>query len=196
MKKNNVGIFVFNNIELLDFTGPYEVFSVTTDNFGQKLCNTFLIGNSLNSLTSVNGMKFMPDYSIKDHPEIDILILPGGNGTKEEMFVKESIDWIKRISKSCNLILSVCTGTRLLSSAGLLDDLEYTTHHQCFQELESICPNGKLNKNIRFTTKGKVLTSGGISAGIDLSLHVVETLFGNDIKQKTMAYMEYGSWSI
>ncbi|XDD45721.1 DJ-1/PfpI family protein [Leptospira sp. WS39.C2] len=196
MKKINVGIFVFNHIELLDFTGPYEVFSVTTNKSEENLCNTFLIGNSTNQLVSVNGLKFLPDYSIDDHPDIDILVLPGGNGTKEEMFVKNSINWIKNVNKTCEYILSVCTGARLLASAGLLDELEYTTHHECFEELESICPKGKLNKNIRFTSKGKILTSGGISAGIDLSLHVVETLFGNEIKQKTMAYMEYGNWSI
>ncbi|MCW7494872.1 DJ-1/PfpI family protein [Leptospira sp. 2 VSF19] len=194
MKKINVGILVFNNIELLDFTGPYEVFSVTKDLSGNFLFNTFLIGKSDEILKSVNGLKYIPDYTIFDHPNLDILIIPGGIGTKEIMFDIQISNWIEQLFPKLFYIITVCTGVRILSSTKLMDNLEYTTHHDCFDELELISPHAKLNRNIRFTNNGKILTSGGISAGIDLSLHVVECYFGNEIKNKTIEYMEYGNW--
>ncbi|TGM87975.1 DJ-1/PfpI family protein [Leptospira bouyouniensis] len=194
MKKINVGILVFNNIELLDFTGPYEVFSVTKDLSGNFLFNTFLIGKNNEILKSVNGLKYIPDYTIFDHPNLDILIIPGGIGTKEIMFDLQISNWIEQLFPKLFYIITVCTGVRILSSTKIMDNLEYTTHHDCFDELELISPNAKLNRNTRFTTNGKILTSGGISAGIDLSLHVVERYFGNEIKNKTIEYMEYGNW--
>ncbi|ABZ94697.1 Transcriptional regulator, ThiJ/PfpI family protein [Leptospira biflexa serovar Patoc strain 'Patoc 1 (Ames)'] len=194
MKKINVGILVFNNIELLDFTGPYEVFSVCKDQSDNLLFNTFLIGKNTDVLNSVNGLKYLPDFAIFNHPSLEILIIPGGIGTKEIMFDNEIINWIEQLFPNLSYIITVCTGVRVLSSTKFMNNLEYTTHHDCFEELEKICTQGNLNRNTRYTTEGKILTSGGISAGIDLSLHVLEKYFGNEIKNKTMEYMEYGNW--
>lgn len=194
MDKRNVGIFVFPNIELLDFAGPYEVFSVSKDSDEKPLFQTFLIGKDKETFRSVNGLQCIPDFSIDEHPNLDILIIPGGIGTKDMMLDVKIVHWIKSQYPQLTYLLSVCTGARILSQTGLLDNIEYTTHHDCFAELEDLCPKGRLNKEIRFTTEGKILTSGGISAGIDLSLYMVERFFGNDSKRRTMEYMEYGKW--
>lgn len=187
----NTGIFLFNDIELLDFAGPYEVFSVTSELNDYGLFKVFTITQDGNSVKSVNGLTVVPDYSFKNHPAIDILVIPGGVGTKREMNNPAVLAWLQRNHQTAQITFSVCSGARLLGKLGLLDNLEYTTHHEVIPELREIAPRAIINQERRFIDNGKIMTSGGISAGIDLSLHVVEKLYGREVKEKTMAYMEY-----
>lgn len=190
----NVGIFLFNDVELLDFAGPFEVFSVTSELNNFTLFNVFTVSNEGQNIKSVNGLRIIPDYSFINHPNIDILIIPGGVGTKSEILKDDVLDWLMNNEKSSKIIMSVCSGARLLGKLGLLDGKECTTHHEVMEHLKDIAPNTIINPDEKFIDCGKILTSAGISAGIDLSLHVVKKLYGVDIENKTKVYMEYGDW--
>jgi transcriptional regulator GlxA family with amidase domain len=190
----NIGILIFDDIELLDFAGPFEVFSVTDELNNYNLCKTFTISEYKSTVKSVNGLQIIPDYSFVDCPKIDILIIPGGVGTKLLLEKKEVLKWIKEKYDESEITFSVCSGSRLLGKIGLLDNIEYITHHDVIEDMLKIAPQGKLNKEKRFVDSGKLLTSAGISAGIDLSLYIVEKIFGKENREKTQKYMEYGDW--
>lgn len=190
----NVGILLFDGIELLDFAGPFEVFSVTSELNNYELFKVFTVARNGEETKSVNGLKSIPDFSFDNHPGIDILVIPGGEGTKSEMMKKDVLDWIYHNYCSSKITMSVCSGARLLGKLGLLDGLECTTHHEVMEHLREIAPKAIINSKKRFTDNGRICTSAGISAGIDLSLHIVEKLYGTDIAGKTRAYMEYGDW--
>lgn len=190
----NVGVYLFPNIELLDFAGPYEVFSVTDELNDHRLFNVFCISADGREVKTVNGLRAVPDYGFDNHPPIDILVLPGGVGTRQEVNNTKALAWIDKVCQNAQIAMSVCSGSRFLGKLGLLDQLESTTHHTIFASMQELAPLTILNPDKRFVDNGKIMTSGGISAGIDLSLHVVETLCGKAVADKTVKYMEYGDW--
>lgn len=190
----NIGIFLFNDVELLDFAGPYEVFSVATELQDNALFNVFTITEDGGGIRSVNGLKVMPDYDFKNHPQIDVLVVPGGNGTKIEMTKDTVLQWLKEQYTHSQITMSVCSGTRLLGKIGLLDNLKITTHHEVIADMKMIVPTAMIEENVKFVDNGKILTSAGISAGIELSLYVVAKLFGKEVANKAAVYMEYGNW--
>lgn len=191
---NNVGIFLFNDIELLDFAGPYEVFSVTAQLNDHKLFKVFTITSDGAAIKSVNGLKVVPDFGFAGHPPVDILIIPGGVGTKATIKEPVILDWVRQTAENSAITMSVCSGARILGVLGLLDQLESTTHHEVIEHLQELAPRTIINPNRRFIDTGKIMTSGGISAGIDLSLHIVGKICGKDVAAKTIRYMEYGDW--
>ncbi len=190
----NVGIFLFSNVELLDFAGPYEVFSVTSELNDYRLFKVFTVTEDGNEIKSVNGLKVVPDFSFDNHPPIDILVIPGGVGTRSEMNKPAVLEWVRRNYQTSQYTFSVCSGARILGKLGLLDNQESVTHHEVIPELREIAPLAIMKGEKRFTDNGKILTSAGISAGIDLSLDRVEKLHGLEVRNKTMVYMEYGEW--
>ncbi len=190
----NVGIFLFDDIELLDFAGPYEVFSVTSELNDHKLFKVFSLTRDGRGIKSVNGLRVTPDYSFTDHPPIDILVIPGGVGTRAEITKQDVLDWVNKTHQSAKITMTVCSGARLPAALGLLDGLESVTHHTVFESLKKLAPRTTINAGKRFIDNGKLMTSGGISAGIDLALHIVRKLYGEEIAKKTVKYMEYGDW--
>jgi transcriptional regulator GlxA family with amidase domain len=192
----NVGILMFNEIEVLDFAGPFEVFSVTSELNDYRLLRVHTISKDGSLVVAVNGLKILPDYSFNNHPPIDILVIPGGVGTKREMEDPDVLEWVYRNYLSAKITFSVCSGARILGQLGLLNGMESTTHHEVMAHLKEIAPDTRINSEARFVDNGKVMTCGGITAGIDLSLHIVGKLFGQSIRQKTVAYMEYGAWKL
>lgn len=194
MKKFNVGIFLFEEAEVLDFAGPFEVFSVTSQLNNYELFNVFTVTEDGEDINAVNGLNIMPDFSFEDHPPIDILIIPGGDGTKQEINNQKVIEWIKETSDETQITMSVCSGARLLGQAGLLNDLDAVTHHEVIPDLKKIAPETNILTDKRYVDNDNIMTAGGITAGIDLSLHVVEKLFGTEVTNKTRVYMEYGNW--
>lgn len=189
-----VGIFLFNKVELLDFAGPYEVFSVTAELNQYRMFQVFTLSEDGRPIQTINGLKVMVDYSFDNHPPIDLLVIPGGVGTRNEVNNEAVIRWIQKAHRNGQLTMSVCSGSVLLGKAGLLEGLEAVTHHEVFHLLEKASPRTRINRDERWIDNDRVMTSAGISAGIDLSLHVVEKLYGPDIKKKTVTYMEYGDW--
>ncbi|MEA4872667.1 MAG: DJ-1/PfpI family protein [Synergistaceae bacterium] len=188
----NVGIYLFNKVELLDFAGPYEVFSSTSELSDHKDFKVFTISEDGGAIKSVNGLIVIPDYSFDNHPKIDILILPGGEGTKNEIKKKKVMEWVNKTQESAEILATVCSGARIPAVLGLLDGLQATTHRSVIDDVKKLAPKVTIDHTKRFIDNGKIMTSGGISAGIDLSLHIVKKLCGEETANKTMTYMEYG----
>lgn len=186
----NIAVLLFDGVELLDFAGPFEVFSVA-DTTQQEL-NVYTVAEKTDPIMAANGLGVIPAYSIHDCPKPDIIVIPGGKGTREEMFNRVLTDWIKERSTHAEYVLSVCTGALLLAKAGLLEGLRVTTHHQAFEALAAVLPpSAEIVKNVRYVDNGKILLAAGISAGIDMSLHMVSRLLGTERAIATADRMEY-----
>lgn len=186
-KKLNVAIVVHEGVELLDFAGPGEVFAAAG---GGRAFNVYTVAPQAKPLTSQRFLSVTPRYSVADCPTPDILVIPGGN-TRVLLQDKEFMAWAKKTVPQTQITLSVCTGAFVLAELGLLDDAEATTHFGSISFLKSKHPKVKVRENIRFVDNGKIITSAGVSAGIDSSLHVVARLCGLETAQKTARYMEY-----
>ena len=192
MQTRNVAIFMFDDVEVLDFAGPFEVFSVTSElNKASRPFAVSTVAENPGAVSARNGLSVNPDCTISDCPPPDILIVPGGLGTRKLINNSAVISWIKHCSQTAELVLSVCTGSLLLAKAGLLEGLAATTHHGALDLLRELAPNTTIVENQRFVDNGKIITSGGIAAGIDMSLHVVGKLLGTAQAEKTAEYMEY-----
>ena len=191
VKKINVGIFIFNEVEVLDFTGPFEVFSITEKN-NEKLFNVTVISENFEIIHARNGLKIQPDVSFNDEPDLDILIIPGGYGA-EEIEIKNTkvLDWIKTQKEKVKILASVCTGAFLLAESGILDYKKATTHWMDISKLENDYPKIKVIRDTRFVDEDNIITSGGISSGINMSFHIIEKLFGIQIAEMTAKRMEY-----
>src|SRR6476469_8833560 len=192
-----VVILIFDDVEVLDFACPFEVFSVTSElNNANRPFAVSTVAEHPGAVSARNGLSVNPDCTISDCPPPDILIVPGGQGTRKLINNSEVINWIKDSAPTAELVLSVCTGALLLAKAGLLEGLAATTHHQVLDLLRELAPNTTIIENQRFVDNGKIITSGGIAAGIDMSLHVVGKLLGTAQAEQTAEHMEYkiGNW--
>ncbi|MEO0583507.1 MAG: DJ-1/PfpI family protein [Bacteroidota bacterium] len=189
--KQNVGILLFDDVEVLDFAGPFEVFSVTSQLQDHTLFDVFTVGKTTAPVRAINGLSVNPTYDFAHCPPIDILIVPGGDGTKAVIQDNEILTWVQQIHEKTSWTLSVCSGSRILGVLGLLDFQLYCTHHEVYDSMKVITPSGKPQPEKRYVQAGKIFTSGGISAGIDLSFHLVEKLHGEAIARSTATYMEY-----
>ena len=186
-----VGILVFNEVEVLDFAGPFEVFSLTK-NGNDKLFEVITIGETGEIISARNGLKILPTAILKDKFNLDILIIPGGYGAEEiEIKNKIVIDWIIEQKKKVKILASVCTGALLLAECGILNNKKATTHWMDIDRLERDYPKIDVIRNKKFVDEGDILTSGGISAGINMSFHIVSRLFGVEIAKNTARKMEY-----
>jgi transcriptional regulator GlxA family with amidase domain len=186
-----VGIFVFDEVEVLDFCGPFEVFSVSSAT-GSPTLGAFdvkLVAQTMEPVSTRGGMRVLPDFTLDDHPPFDILVIPGGPGTRRDINDPRVIEWIRH-SQPRVALTSVCTGALLLAEAGRLDNMEATTHagsHDWLAQYEAVT----LRPEARFVDNGWVLTSAGVSAGIDMALHLVERLMGAETATFTATVMEY-----
>ena len=198
MKKINVGIFIFDEVEVLDFAGPFEVFSRTRLLKGVESrrsndsapFNPFTVSIDTKPLTATGGLKIIADYTFNNFPKIDILIVPGGYGTRTLLNNEILLKWIKAVSDKANITASVCTGSLLLAKAGLLEGKRATTHWGAIEALKSI------SKDIRVITERRVvndeiITSAGVSSGIDMAFMIVENLYGEEVASDTSKYIEF-----
>ncbi|AUD21078.1 TPA: DJ-1/PfpI family protein [Bacillus cereus] len=191
MNKWSVGIFLFNEVEVLDFAGPFEVFSITKVH-EEKPFTVYTVSQNGEMITARNGLKVQPDYSIEDLPPVDILIIPGGKGARENEVKNDIIiNWVRQQMKEVKLMTSVCTGALLLAKAGLLEGLKATTHWASIQTFKKDFPNVEVMENVKFVDEGHIITSAGISAGINMSFHIVKNLLGVEIAEETAKNMEY-----
>jgi transcriptional regulator GlxA family with amidase domain len=182
---------VFDDAEVLDFCGPFEVFSVTGRDRDPKPFRVRLVAEKARPVLARNGLSVNPDHTLADCPRSDILLVPGGQGTRKLMHNRAVVDWVRDRAAGAELVLSVCTGALVLGAAGLLDGLAATTHHGAFGELRQAALKATVREGVRFVDNGRVITSGGIAAGIDMSLHVVARLHGPEVAAQTARYMEY-----
>lgn len=182
-----IAFYLQDGVEVLDFSGPMEVFSYA----GYEV---FTVSATKDQIKSQGILTIMPDYSIENAPKADILAFFGGNSQAASQN-KSVIDWVKK-QEGINYYFSVCTGAFALAEAGILDGKIATTFHNALYDLENNYPKIDVRKNVRYVDNGKVITTAGISAGIDGALHLVAKLQGINAAKRTAYYMEYDNWSI
>lgn len=186
-------VVLFDDVDTLDFCGPLEVFSIT----GQRATGpvpftvTTVAERQAPPVTTRSGLSITPYYTYRDAIQADILIVPGGLGARHERKNPATLEFIKRQAADAELVVSVCTGALLLGAAGLLDGLRAATHHSALDELAEIAPGCTIVSDRRYVDNGAIITSAGITAGIDTALYVVQRLLGPEIANETAAHMEY-----
>lgn len=193
---HTVGIFVFDQVEVLDFAGPYEVFTTAARLYARTqpqaaaLFQVFLLGQTRAPLRARAGLSIHPDHDFTRHPAIDVLIVPGGvvSAVLSEPAV---IQWIKDTYTHSVLTASVCTGAFLLAQAGLLEHQAATTHWEDVDDFIAQFPSVRVQTQVRWVDAGKIVSSAGISAGIDMSLHLVERLAGREWALRTARQMDF-----
>lgn len=196
MERKRVGIVLFTNIEVLDFCGPFEVFSVTRLHEDKRReepspFEVLLVAEKSAPVVTTGGMKVIPDHTFASCPKLDILVVPGGWGTRTELGNPAILDWLRRRAVEVETLTSVCTGSMLLGFAGLLDGRHATTHWRSLDWMRESFPGVIVECDQHVVEDGSVLTSAGISAGIDMALKVVARYCGEAIARATAKQMEY-----
>lgn len=187
----NIGIYIYEHAEVLDFSGPFEVFA-TANRLpgGEGRFRVFLIAETVEAVNARAGYSVNPHFGFADHPPIDVLVVAGGIHTGE-LGKAAVIDWIERMADKASIVASVCTGAFLLAEAGLLNGRKATTHWEDIADLRRAYPEVRVVEGRRWVDEGVIVSSGGISAGIDMSLHLVERLGSSDLARKTARQMEF-----
>ena len=185
----NVGIYLYEKAEVLDFSGPFEVFS-TAKRLADNNWQVFFVAEHAGPVIARAGFSVNPHYSFVDHPAIDLLIVVGGVHTVE-LEKLAVINWIRETAGATAKVASVCTGAFLLAKAGLLDGLTVTTHWEDLADLANMFPRLNVISNKRWVSQGKFTTSAGISAGIDMSLQLVTELGSSELAELTAKQMQY-----
>lgn len=192
MQPRKLAILIFDEVEVLDFCGPFEVFAVTRDpETMTERFEVYTVAEHDRPVIARNGLSVNPAYTIHNSPKPDVLLIPGGRGTRALLDNLSVLEWIKTQAVHAELVLSVCTGALVLARVGLLKGQRATTYHTAFDELQQQEPDLTLCPGERYVDNGKVVTSAGISAGIDMSLYIVERLHGVAQAQWTAQHMEY-----
>jgi len=192
----NIGIYLFDNVEVLDFAGPFEVFSTAARLRSRQqpdagaLFDVFTIAETTRLIRARGGLRVGPQYSFTDHPPVNVLIIPGGI-VSDELERETVIKWIARCAGSASITASVCTGAFLLGRAGLLNGKQATTHWEDIPDLRAMFPGIEVKAGTRWVDTGQIVSSAGISAGIDMSLHLVERLESKELAVSTARQMEF-----
>ncbi|HEX2101424.1 MAG TPA: DJ-1/PfpI family protein [Candidatus Synoicihabitans sp.] len=200
--KRNVAILIFDDVEVLDFAGPYEVFAVTDELRSHDTFQVVTVAPTPATVRARNGLKLVPDFILENCPAPAILIIPGGAGTRALLRQPSLMEWLRLRAQRAEVVMSVCTGALVLGKLGLLDGRRVTTHHENLDELAAIAPAAVVDASRRFhdhlpgDTGPRVLTAAGISAGIDASLYLVGSLLGRAAAERTARYMEYGDFAL
>ena len=187
----NVAIFLYDGVEILDFSGPGEVFAAS--HFDGGGFRVYTVAATKAPLVSQGFVHIQPQYSINDCPKPDIIVLPGGN-TGPSVDNEAVIAWVQREAPDLTAALSVCTGAFILERAGLLRGKKATTFHNAIASLREKATETEVLENTRWVDNGKIITTAGVSAGIDGALHLVGRLCGMEVAQATAHYMEYDKW--
>jgi transcriptional regulator GlxA family with amidase domain len=196
MKHKRVGILVFPDVEILDFCGPFEVFSVTRVNEAARReepspFEVLLVAETAEPVKATGGLRVIPDVTLERCPALDVLVVPGGWGTRTEINNARLVGWIGERGKSVETLTSVCTGSMLLGQAGLLEGRHATTHWRSLPWMRESFPAVTVEEKLHVVEDGNVLTSAGISAGIDMALRVVARYHGEDVARAAARHMEY-----
>jgi transcriptional regulator GlxA family with amidase domain len=196
MNRKRVGILVFPDVEVLDFCGPFEVFSVTRLEEARRReepspFEVSLVAETDGVVKATGGLRVVPDHTLATCPPLDILVVPGGWGTRKEISNRRLLDWIAERARQVETLTSVCTGSMLLGHAGLLDGRRATTHWRSLDWMRKSFPTVTVEEKLHVVEDGHVITSAGISAGIDMALRVVERYHGHDVALATARNMEY-----
>lgn len=183
-KPLNVAILIYHHAQVLDYAAPYDIFFAGGENF-----NVYTVSETANEVITMPNFSVNPQYDFSNSPKVDILIIPGGMWNIVSEKTKE---WIKKSSEQADYVLSVCTGAFILAELGLLDNLDATTHSAGVDILEGNYPNiKKVHRDVRYIDNGKVITSGGVTAGMDASFHLISKVLGNEWVKAIKRNLEY-----
>ncbi|MBA4067534.1 MAG: AraC family transcriptional regulator [Isosphaera sp.] len=190
------GVLVFPDVEVLDFCGPFEVFSVTRRDPARRReepspFDAFLVAETADPVAASGGMRVLPAHTFATCPPLDVLVVPGGWGTRREADNPRLVGWVARQAAGARLVTSVCTGSFLLGAAGLLRGRRATTHWASLDRMRAAFPDVRVDERAQWVEDGAVLTSAGIAAGIDMALRVVARVCGEEVARETAKYMEY-----
>lgn len=180
----NVAILIYHHAQVLDYAAPYDIFCAAGENF-----NVYTVAETSNKVITMSNFSVNPQYDFSNSPKADILIIPGGMWNIVNDKTKE---WIKESSKHSDYVLSVCTGAFVLAELGLLNNMEATTHSAGIDLLETNYPNiKKVHRDVRYIDNGKIITSGGVTAGMDASFHLISKVLGNEWVKAIKRNLEY-----
>jgi putative intracellular protease/amidase len=185
----NLAILIFDGVQIIDYTGPYETFGHAYSNDG-PVFNIYTVSEKASPITTAMGMTVTPKYSFENAPSPNVLVIPGG-GVEEHVANPNVIKWIQAKARDAEVVMSVCNGAFFLAKAGLLDGLEATTTAGLIPRLREAAPKTKVVDDRRFVDNGKIITTAGLSSGIDGSLHVIERFLGRGTAQMAALGMEY-----
>ncbi len=196
MERKRAGIVIFNDIEVLDFCGPFEVLSVARLDEARRRdqpspFEVLLVAQDAAAVTTTGGMQVLPQATFDNCPPLDILVVPGGWGTRAEMKNELMLAFVKTRAAEVGTLTSVCTGSLILGNAGLLDGLRATTHWRSLGLMQELFPRVAVDTQSQVVEDGRVLTSAGISAGIDMALRLVARHCGEAVARATARHMEY-----
>jgi transcriptional regulator GlxA family with amidase domain len=196
MRRKNAGILIFPEVEVLDFAGPFEVFSVTRLNEERRReepspFEVMLVAEQDGIVNATGGFRVVPHCTFENCPSLDILVVAGGLGARKEIGNDRLVRWIADRAQAVETLASVCTGSMLLGQARLLDGRHATTHWRALEWMRQSFPNVTVEDKLHVVEDGNVMTSAGISAGIDLALRVVARHCGESIARATARHMEY-----
>ncbi len=182
-----IGIVLFEDAEELDWAGPWEVFTMARTD-GDRVVT---IAENLDPVRCRKGLRVLPDHTFEDAPTLDVVLVPGGQGTRVQRTNMVMLDFIRRVAPGCRWVTSVCTGSFVLEAAGLVAGKRVTTHWAAFDEFRRLAPGIELVENARYVRDGNLVTSAGVSAGIDMSLWLVGQLYSVEHARTTQMAMEY-----
>jgi transcriptional regulator GlxA family with amidase domain len=190
----NVALLLFDEVEVLDFCGPLEVFGAARGPGEDQPFYVYTVAEKAEPVQARHGLSVNPNFTFANCPPPALLLVPGGRGTRREIGNPALVDWVKAQAGRVELLLSVCTGALLLARAGLLDGLAATTHFLAFDELRALAPRTTCYPSQRYVDNGRIILAAGVSAGIDLALYVVERLLGATYASETARFIQYDYW--
>ena len=185
----NLAILIFDGVQIIDYTGPFETFGHVHTNEGHGF-NIYTVSEKTNAITTAMGMSVNPKYSFENAPKPDLLLVPGGD-VDGQLNSPTVIKWVQETARDTEIVLSVCNGAFIIAKAGLLDGIEATTTSNLIPMFRRDFPKVKVVDDRRFVDNGRVITTAGLSSGIDGALHVIERLFGKGTAQMAALGMEY-----
>ena len=186
-----IAVFVFDGAEELDWAGPWEVLAAWRNGWPDDGVTVFTVSPDEGVVTAAKGLRLLADWTWATVPAFDVLVYPGGRGTRSHVTEPEYLQWVREVQQRGTLMTSVCTGSLVYAAAGLLDDGPATTHWASLDHLGSLGSNIEVRPDDRFVDRGPVITAAGVSAGIDMALHLVARLHSPARGRDVRRYIQY-----
>ena len=186
-----IGIAVFDGAEELDWAGPWEVLAAWAHQWPDDAVEVFTVAQRDGTVTCAKGLRVLPDRTWADAGKLDVLVYPGGRGTRRELKDEAVLAWLRSTKEAGTLMTSVCTGALVYAAAGFLRDRPATTYWSSFDELRALEPTVEERPGDRFVDSGEVITAAGVSAGIDMALHLVARLHSVERAREVRRYIQY-----
>jgi transcriptional regulator GlxA family with amidase domain len=186
-----IGVALFEGAEELDWAGPWEVLAAWAQQWPDDGVRVLTLAREPGTITCAKGLQVVPEETWETAPPLDVLVYPGGRGTRRELADEGVLDWIRGLASGGTVVASVCTGSLVFAAAGLLDGKPATTHWQSLELLPTLGREIEVRPDDRFVDNGNVLTAAGVSAGIDMALHLVKRLHSPDRAREVRRYIQY-----